>query len=340
MLRVVALSVALLASISCRGDERKTPTGGEIAGSVVTASGVVSATRPHQTARPLTVGASIHADDTVTTGPDGEVAILLAHNEVTWNLGPGQSMRIDRSRAWAAAAGSTGSVLDDREDLASAAAGRHAGREVGETSSTAQRNDEASVHAKAETTPGGTPPEMPKPELPTPRDTGAEAHDDKTNERDVIRERGGDSMKEALGDDASTTLRGGSGVGPAGTAAAGQGSGSAGIGTPPQKITSSLAMKSAVGTIAITGGRDRTEIAPQLQRVATTCKTDVAGTARLRFTIDAAGAVKNVHVSGDKALTTRVSRCLVQAAKKHLKLPAKSGAATATVDSEIHFAAP
>jgi hypothetical protein len=106
---------------------------GAAAGTVVQASGSVTATRAGAS-RALAVGDTVSADDVVTTGADGRVAIELLHNHVRWSLGPGREKQVSASAAWTAAQGSTEIAVTDER---SGAAGRHAEREAADTAASA-----------------------------------------------------------------------------------------------------------------------------------------------------------------------------------------------------------
>lgn len=126
---VRAILVGLLtisAAAGCKGSSDGAPAvePGKTVGKVVEAKGMVSATRSGTT-RTLAAGAEISGDDVIETGADGRVTILLAHNNATWDLGPGKKEQVSTSMAWklAKAEGPAGSV-----DETTTAAGRHAER--------------------------------------------------------------------------------------------------------------------------------------------------------------------------------------------------------------------
>src|SRR5436190_9111327 len=90
----VAMGVALaLFAGACKEDAAppaaKAAAADGPAGVVVHVAGEVTAARPGEQPRPLEQDAAVSADDTITTGPDGEVSIQLTHNKVRWDVGSG-----------------------------------------------------------------------------------------------------------------------------------------------------------------------------------------------------------------------------------------------------------
>ena len=106
---------------------------GAPAGDVTEISGDVHATCDGKT-RALAKGDTVAGDDTITTGTDGRVTIVLRRNHVPWSLGPGLSKKVSESAAWSAAAPAAGEVATDDH---SAAAGRHAERSATDTGASA-----------------------------------------------------------------------------------------------------------------------------------------------------------------------------------------------------------
>jgi len=50
--------------------------------------------------KPLAVGATVNAEDEISTGADGRFAVVLAHNHATWQLGPNHKGKARDSIAW------------------------------------------------------------------------------------------------------------------------------------------------------------------------------------------------------------------------------------------------
>ena len=80
--------------------------GGQVAperpvGQVEAVTGSVRVVRAGQE-RPVRVGEPISGDDEVHTGADGHIAVVLWHNQVTWQVGPGQRRVVGESLAWRA----------------------------------------------------------------------------------------------------------------------------------------------------------------------------------------------------------------------------------------------
>lgn len=127
MVRAILVGLlAISAAAGCKGGGDSAPAvePGVPVGKVVEVKGTVSATRSGTT-RALAAGAEVSGDDVIETGTDGRVTILLAHNNATWDLGPGKKELVSASMAWklAKAEGPAGSV-----DETTTAAGRHAER--------------------------------------------------------------------------------------------------------------------------------------------------------------------------------------------------------------------
>ena len=131
---LVLLGALGLAAGGC-SEEGGDTAASQPAGKVVEVQGAVKAAR-QGAERPLAGGDPVYRDDTVTTGSDGSVTILLAHNQARWSLAAGRSRRVDRSAAWRAEAGGA-SAFDDEQTLPTSAAGRHSEPQAGDTRATA-----------------------------------------------------------------------------------------------------------------------------------------------------------------------------------------------------------
>ena len=135
MLRTVVLALLVAA---CGGDKDTSPgvsTGVSAtaeAGKVRELTGKVTATRNGET-RALATGGAVSADDVIDTGADGSVVIELAHNNALWSLEAGIKARVDQSVAWGLGKQDAAKPVEH----ATSSAGRHAGREAADTSSTA-----------------------------------------------------------------------------------------------------------------------------------------------------------------------------------------------------------
>ncbi len=106
---------------------------GVAAGKVLEVSGTVTATRGGTT-RDLVAGDEVSGDDTIKTGPDGRIAILLDHNRARWELGASKTAVVSGSLAWTAARQAGGGGASDEATLA---AGRHAEKTGADTGATA-----------------------------------------------------------------------------------------------------------------------------------------------------------------------------------------------------------
>ena len=136
---MIAFAVVALGCSSARKDGAPDVVPGAPAGDVTELSGDVHATCDGKT-RALAKGDTVAGDDTITTGADGRVTIVLRKNHVPWSLGPGLSKQVSESAAWRAAAPAAGEVAtDDR----SAAAGRHAERSATDTGASAPETEVA-----------------------------------------------------------------------------------------------------------------------------------------------------------------------------------------------------
>ena len=136
---------------------------GVAAGKVLEVSGTVTATRG-ATTRDLVTGDEVSGDDTIKTGPDGRIAILLDHNRARWELGASKTAVVSGSLAWTAArqAGAGGA-----SDEATLAAGRHAEKTGADTGATATEQKLAPPGARAEPTDEAVPAVAPP--APEPR---------------------------------------------------------------------------------------------------------------------------------------------------------------------------
>jgi hypothetical protein len=354
----ITLSWALGALAGCdKSGPDPDPTGP--AGKVVELAGTVTAVRAGGDPRTLTPGAEVFADDTVTTSADGSATILLAHNQVSWSLGAGQSRRVDRSMAWSAAVGS-GSQFDERGEMVTASAGRHTEREAGETGATAL-GPETPPASELPAVPAEDAPEKRVTEAPTRRETRAKvsqprrsydpgpARAERTPPMDLEL---GIAPKPPSGDGAAASTDSPAEVKTRWAAKPKKGSaatGSAGAKTPAAPAPSAAPSEEAaapaervargvLGTVSVEGRRTREQIQSSLRAIAQACTSSAAGTAVLRVEIDGAGQVKKVQVTLAAGMPSRVSECLTRAARAQRFLANTN--ATSTVRAEIRFPAP
>jgi hypothetical protein len=148
--RCILLAVLLAAAAGCKG-ERGGPDG-----EVVALEGEATAARGEAEPRALAIGDPVFADDVIRTRAASELAIRIAHNQLTVTLGPGMERRLDATAAWKAS-GAVGAGLLDREpDDRTAAAGRNSENEAADDPSAVLEGAEAEAEDKTETEPGQT----------------------------------------------------------------------------------------------------------------------------------------------------------------------------------------
>ena len=292
------------------------------AGEVIHVEGAVTATRPGEEPRVLELGSPVHADDTVAVPMNAEVSIVLAHNKVQWDIGSGQSYRVDQSRAWKAQAGS-GSALDEQGDLGTASAGRHGEREAGDTAATASA--EAAPRDIAPEVAAVPPPQ--KPEKVHRRPTTDKATP--AVPRETLRGK-------ALGmtpEDVAPRAESESKVAPGAQAPTGGGGGAAADATAPR-----VALTVALGEIKVRGALALADVARVFASFsAAGCGASQPGAVMLRFEISGDGTVLKPRLTGPAALVAEVKTCVTAAARK-LGFPATTAGST-FVEREIRFGA-
>ncbi len=176
------------------------------AGRVIEVSGAVTVA-----GKPLAVGDTVKATDTVDTGADGNVVIELAHNNARWQLGPNKHMRVDTSLAWKLPKAAGSAAEGDAE---STSAGRHAERAA---AGTVADSDEGKMGKKDATTP----------QIASATGSAASVRGDNAA-RDDERSTGKDDFEGALGGGSAAT--GGLGLTGTGQGGGGTGQGTIGIG--------------------------------------------------------------------------------------------------------------
>jgi hypothetical protein len=133
-----ALLAPLVVMLACSSGGDKKPSGDEVAGKVLEVVGEVTARRAQAaSARALSKGATLFADDTVVTAAASSVRIHLVHNDAVFDLAANKSVRLDRSVAWKAPRGTSPGLLDQPVDDHTAIAGRHGERAAADTEATA-----------------------------------------------------------------------------------------------------------------------------------------------------------------------------------------------------------
>ncbi|HEY8143939.1 MAG TPA: hypothetical protein VIG06_14740 [Kofleriaceae bacterium] len=332
----VWLASLALAAAACSGSGDAEPADpNQPAGKVVELAGQVSAARAGAATRPLAVGAQVYSDDTVTTGTDGSAVILLAHNQVRWNLGSGKSLRVDRSMAWKAKADESGSAFDDEDEMATASAGRHTDREAGDTAATAQLP--TGEEGAAETAPTAPPDMMASAEErpPTPPSSSkppTELKQTGSKGSGMVAQKSTGAGNGALEDrESAGVLRGSPGGGGDGASGGGGGVGGGAAAAVSVPATGNLVL----GKLTVKGALSAAQISPRLASFSRRCTGDVPGKATIRIDIDATGAVKSARVTGTPEVTASISSCLTGSARA-LRFPTARG--TTTVEREITIA--
>src|SRR5690349_13319984 len=303
-LALLALAVALAGCDQGGGGEPagKGAVAAGPAGEVIHIEGPVTATRPGEEPRVLELGSPVQADDTIAVPMNAEISIVLAHNKVQWDIGSGQSYRVDQSRAWKAQAGS-GSALDEQGELGTASAGRHGEREAGETEATT---------ASAETATREVAPEVAA--VPSPKQEEVHRRQDTEKATPAVPR---DTLRgKALGmapDDIAARAEPESKVAPGATAPTGGGGRAATAATAPRVA------------LTITPGEGKG------------CGASQPGAVVLRFEISGDGAVLKPRLTGPAALVAEVKTCVTAAARR-LGFPATTAGST-FVEREIRFGA-
>ncbi|HUS63847.1 MAG TPA: hypothetical protein VMZ28_04850 [Kofleriaceae bacterium] len=290
------------------------------AGEVIHVEGAVTATRPGEEARVLEAGSPVSADDTIAVPMNAEISIVLAHNKVQWDIGSGQSYRVDQSRAWKAQAGS-GSALDEQGELGTASAGRHGEREAGDTEATASA--EATLETSREV--AAVPPPQ-KPEevhRSTASDESAPAVPRETLRGKALGMTPEEVAPRAESDSESKAVPGASS--PTG--------GSGGGAAAPRR-----ALAVALGDIKVRGALAQADVARVFASFsAAACGVSQTGAVVLRFEISGDGSVLKPRLTGPAALVAEVKTCVTTAARK-LGFPATTAGST-FVEREIRFSA-
>ena len=333
---VPALALAVVLAAGC--DEGGAAPAGKAAavagpaGEVIHIEGTVTAVRPGEQPRTLALGSPVHADDTISVQMSSEISIVLAHNKVQWDIGAGQSYRVDESRAWKASSGS-GSALDEQGDLGTASAGRHGEREAGETQATAS----AEAAPREETPPAATAvPAVPAVPEPTTAET--------VRHRAVSDGARSESTKEplrgkALGLSPTDELE--LGVSPG--AGAGGGAGPSGGAPPDVKSATAtaaprVAMVVTLGEIKARGALKAADLSAAFASFSVAaCRPSQLGTVVLRFEISADGVVLKPRLTGPAPLVAEAKSCVTAAARK-LSFPASANGST-FIEREIRFSA-
>ena len=344
--RQLPLAIGLLLALVACGERAPAADPDRPAGEVVELSGEVTAARPGGGPRSLRQGDPVHADDTITTGPGAAAVIRLAHNKVTWNLGPSQSRRVDASLAWKASAQEGASAFAEEGELVTASAGRHTEREAGDTAATALEPES-----------GAAPPAPPAsaPEPTVPRAPPASRRD--VTAKSARKRESARSLEAAQSPPADAVVSG-----PLGGKGGASGEGAASVESavraqpleesaaapgsapapepadraePERRTRGQAARTASLGVVSVSGPRPQAQVTRALRPLASRCSAGAAGVATLRLSITAEGAVGKVRLDAPAALRAEVSRCLLAAARA-TRLPAHGGGAT-TVQLELRW---
>ena len=286
------------------------------AGKVVEVSGQVTAARAGADGRPLTQGQAVYADDTVATGAQASVTILIDHNHARWTLTANQSARVDRSLAWRAPAGSSsGSAFDDVERLPTASAGRHSAQEAAQTQGTsippsASAADEA--------------PAAPAPATqPAPQDKQRIARRSSSHRSANQRERTANQGKAVDSLGSASALVGGDGAESREAARAERvqvqkpGGGAAAAAPAKTRAAPTVILR----RLSVHGPRKKAAASRALRAALPALRAcagpagDHHGQVVLHLTVDQSGRVSAARVTGPDPLAGLVSACLVQAAR-------------------------
>jgi hypothetical protein len=255
--RCILLAVLLAAAAGCKG-ERGGPDG-----EVVALEGEATAARGEAEPRALAIGDPVFADDVIRTRAASELAIRIAHNQLTVTLGPGIERRLDATAAWKAS-GAVGAGLLDREpDDRTAAAGRNSENEAGDDPSAVLEGAEVEAEDKTKTDPGPT---------------------------DRVVKAGAD---QGAGDDAEATVDGSSlGVG----GSERSGSGGAGGAGPAGGIGARERPAIDIDVDVEGGAGLRAAATAAIRRLASRLERCNPGNVVARFDVDDAGAVRAINV--------------------------------------------
>ncbi|HKE15911.1 MAG TPA: hypothetical protein VKB80_13635 [Kofleriaceae bacterium] len=325
---LILLGALALAATGCgpNSDQKGSAAADQPAGKVVDLSGAVEAAREGGKARALTSGDSVYRDDTVTTGPDGAVTILLAHNQARWSLTAGRSRRVDRSAAWRAEAGSgSASAFDDDSALPTSSAGRHSEPTAGDTQATAAQP----APAPADETRVAEAP-------PPPRESSGKPHRRAGRKLEQPASGGGgdDGVKSrgiALGEVPAAPAPGGASEATGGAAA-----------EPPLAVPGDE--RARLGALAVSGSRGKkelgVELASALGEAADLCAryASQTGDVAVAFDIGRKGDVAAIKVSGPRRLVGKVGACLRKRVEE-LSFPARREGTT-HVRQTIRFEVP
>ena len=314
-------SLVLLGAMALAGGcgDKGGEAAGQPAGKVVEVTGAVKAAR-QGAERSLADGDPVYRDDTVTTGPDGQVTILLSHNQARWSLAAGRSRRVDRSAAWRAEAGGA-SAFDDEQTLPTSSAGRHSEPQAGDTRATAPAPAAEAVEQETRVAEAPAPArERParKSRRPTERAKGSAA----PPAGDGVKTRG-----YALGARPDTGAQGGGAAEPE---------------APPMAVPSDRRV--TMRGLVVKGARGKKELAAELAarfgEEAQLCAqlAPKTGDVTLTFQIGRGGDVSNVRLSGPRGLVARVGDCLREKAEE-LSFPRRREGTT-TVRQTIRFDVP
>jgi hypothetical protein len=145
MLRAVLLGALAVSAVACKSkDDAPIAQPGASAGKVVEVTGDVKIG-----AKPLAVGDAVKADDTIETGAEASVVVVLAHNNARWSVGPNRKVKASESAAWTAERGAGGNAEQD-----TSAAGRQAERSAADTAATAKDSKPSAEPITPEVAPG------------------------------------------------------------------------------------------------------------------------------------------------------------------------------------------
>ncbi|MBT8494953.1 MAG: hypothetical protein KJO07_18030, partial [Deltaproteobacteria bacterium] len=143
MARALTIMMLVLGlSWACSKDQAPAMPGSGAVGKVVELAGDVTAKRGSDEPRALKVGETIYAKDTVTTGDDGSVTIVLEHNNARWTLAASKTQAVVDSLA-AKAKKQEGSQFEQAGDDTTVTAGRNVENETASTAGTLARGGES-----------------------------------------------------------------------------------------------------------------------------------------------------------------------------------------------------
>ncbi len=340
--------VIWLAAVACgkSGDSRPAPD--QVAGEIVEVAGDVQIEQAGATAAAV-VGAKVHGADTVITGADGHVTVLLYHNRARWTLDGGKRKRIDQSVAWRAPKSAGGSLLaEGAGDQGTSAAGRHAEKEAADTRATAPAAE--AMPTPEPTTTGAAPGDMappaepvtaaaPPPPPPPPAKREAAKHRSRGTFKTLDKEMDGAGIGDQIGGHSG-------GLGNVGTLGKGGGGDNSGYGAggrvdekrPAPTVTTGA--PKAVGKLdtAIINrviSQHRSQIRRCYQQ-AIEKNPDLAGKIIIDFVIDPKGKVTNAKAKGDSAMVEAMGSCTLRAFRT-FRFPAPEGGGIAKVSYPLIF---